>query len=64
MSLLVKITLAAALILSIVVPFGAFAMGEKTKGRYKTAFRHQCIPVLRYLDRIFRTDVLRQRIRC
>ena len=37
MSLLVKITLAAALILSIVVPFGAFAMGEKTKGRYKTA---------------------------
>ena len=37
MSLLVKITLAAALILSIGVPFGAFAMGEKTKGRYKTA---------------------------
>ena len=59
MSLLVKITLAAALILSIVVPFGAFAMGEKTN-----RFRHQCIPVLRYLDRIFRTDVLRQRIRC
>ena len=37
MSLLVKITLAVALILSIAVPFGAFAMGEKTKGRYKTA---------------------------
>jgi len=37
MSLLVKITLTIALILSIVVPFGAFAMGEKTKGRYKTA---------------------------
>ena len=37
MSLLVKITLAAALILSIAVPFGAFALGEKTKGRYKTA---------------------------
>ena len=37
MSLLVKITLAAALILSIVVPFGAFAFGEKTKGRYKKA---------------------------
>ncbi|MEY8355290.1 ATP synthase subunit C [Lachnospiraceae bacterium 54-53] len=37
MSVLVKITLAAALILSIVVPFGAFARGEKTKGRYKTA---------------------------
>lgn len=37
MNLLVKITLAAALILSIAVPFGAFAVGEKTRGRYKTA---------------------------
>ena len=37
MSTLVKITLAIALTLSIAVPFGAFAMGEKTKGRYKTA---------------------------
>ena len=37
MSLLVKITLTLALLLSIGVPFGAFAMGEKTKGRYKTA---------------------------
>ena len=37
MSLLVKITLSAALVLSIGVPFGAFAAGEKTKGRYKTA---------------------------
>ena len=37
MTLLVKITMAAALILSIVIPFGIFAAGEKTKGRYKTA---------------------------
>lgn len=37
MSLTVKIILAAALILSIAVPFGAFAAGEKTRGRYKTA---------------------------
>ena len=37
MSLLVKITLAIALILTIAVPFGAFAAGEKTKGRYKIA---------------------------
>ncbi|MEG0214914.1 MAG: ATP synthase subunit C [Hungatella sp.] len=37
MSLLVKITLVIALILSIAIPFGAFAMGEKTRGRYKTA---------------------------
>ena len=37
MSLTVKIVLAAALILRIAVPFGAFAAGEKTRGRYKTA---------------------------
>ena len=37
MTLLAKITLAVALILSIAIPFGAFAVGEKTKGRYKTA---------------------------
>lgn len=37
MSLLVKITLAAALLLSIAVPFGAYAMGEKSRGRYKKA---------------------------
>lgn len=33
--LLVKITLAAALILSIVIPFGAYAIGEKSRGHYK-----------------------------
>lgn len=37
MSLLVKITLSIALILSIAIPFGAFAAGEKTRGRYKRA---------------------------
>ena len=37
MTLTVKIVVAAALILSIAVPFGAFAAGEKTRGRYKTA---------------------------
>ena len=35
MSLLVKITLAVALILSIAVPFGAFAMGERQKAAIK-----------------------------
>lgn len=33
----VKLLLSLALILSIVIPFGAFAAGEKSKGRYKTA---------------------------
>lgn len=37
MTLLAKITLAAALLLSIAIPFGAFAAGKKTKGRYKKA---------------------------
>lgn len=37
MSLLVKGALSAALVLSIGVPFGAFAAGERTRGRYKTA---------------------------
>ncbi|MEF9940053.1 MAG: ATP synthase subunit C [Clostridium sp.] len=37
MSLTVKILLCVALVLSIVVPFGAFAAGEKTRGRYKVA---------------------------
>ena len=37
MTNLVKVTLAAALLLSIVVPFAAFISGERTKGRYKKA---------------------------
>ena len=37
MTITVKILLTIALIVSIAVPFGAFAAGEKTKGRYKKA---------------------------
>ena len=33
--LAMKITLAIALILSIVIPFGAYAIGEKSRGHYK-----------------------------
>ncbi len=35
MSMLVQITLVSALILSIIVPFGYFLLGEKKKSRYK-----------------------------
>ena len=35
MSLAVKITLVVALLLSIVIPFGAFLIGERNKGRLK-----------------------------
>lgn len=36
MTTLVQITLAAALILSIIIPFGSYLIGEKNRGRYKT----------------------------
>lgn len=35
--MLVKVLLSLALLLSIGLPFGVFAAGEKSKGRYKTA---------------------------
>ena len=33
--MIIKITLIIALLLSIVMPFGAYALGEKSRGRYK-----------------------------
>lgn len=33
--MIIKITIIIALLLSIVIPFGAYALGEKSKGRYK-----------------------------
>lgn len=33
--MIIKITLIIALLLSIVIPFGAYALGEKSRGRYK-----------------------------
>lgn len=49
MTILAKITLAIALLLSIGVPFGAFAAGKKTKGRYKTAL---CINALLFVGTV------------
>ena len=60
MSLLVKMTLSAALVLSIGVPFGAFAAGEKTKGRYKTALGVNVFLFLRDHDRSSSFHVLRK----
>ena len=37
MSLATKIIFIAALVLSIIIPFGYYLIGEKNKGRYKTA---------------------------
>ena len=36
MTLVIKLVLIAALILSIIIPFGYYLIGEKSKGRYKT----------------------------
>lgn len=37
MSALIKITIIVALVLSIIIPFGVFLIGERNKGRFKTA---------------------------
>ena len=42
MTAMIQITIAAALILSIIVPFGAFFLGEKNKKRYKTSLGINC----------------------
>ena len=39
---IIQITIAAALILSIILPFGAFFLGEKNKKRYKTSLVVNC----------------------
>lgn len=42
MSTLIEITVAAALILSILIPWGAFLLGEKNKKRYKKSLVANC----------------------
>ena len=37
MTVMTQIILAVALVLSIIVPFGYYLLGEKSRGRYKTA---------------------------
>ena len=39
---IIQITIAAALILSIILPFGAIFLGEKNKKRYKTSLGVNC----------------------
>ena len=39
---IIQITIAAALILSIILPFGAFFLGEKNRKRYKTSRGVNC----------------------
>jgi len=43
MTLLIKITLVAALLLSIILPFGAFLLGERSRGRYKATLGINCL---------------------
>ena len=37
MTVITQITIAIALVLSIILPFGYYLLGEKARGRYKTA---------------------------
>lgn len=42
MSMVVRVLLVAALILSIIVPFGAYFLGEKSRKRYKRSLAYNC----------------------
>ncbi|HIS26311.1 MAG TPA: ATPase [Candidatus Pullilachnospira intestinigallinarum] len=42
MSTIIEITVAAALILSIIIPWGAFLLGEKNRKRYKKSLAANC----------------------
>ena len=42
MTTIIEITVAAALILSIIVPWGAFLLGEKNRKRYKRSLAANC----------------------
>lgn len=42
MSMLVKVLLVAALVLSIVIPFGTYFLGERNRKRYKTSLTCNC----------------------
>ncbi|MDD3340476.1 MAG: ATP synthase subunit C [Lachnospiraceae bacterium] len=42
MTMTTKIVLVIALVLSIIIPFGAFLIGERNKGRFKTSLAVNC----------------------
>lgn len=42
MSTLVSVTLIIALVLSIIIPFGAYLIGERNRGRFKTSLAVNC----------------------
>ena len=42
MTTIIEITVAAALVLSIIVPWGAFLLGEKNRKRYKKSLAANC----------------------
>ena len=59
MNMIIQITTAIALILSIIVPFGCFFLGEKNKKRYKKSLIANCFMffgvLLRSYGRRYRT---------
>ena len=47
MTVITQITIAVALVLSIILPFGYYLIGEKNRGRYKTALGVNVLFLLR-----------------
>ena len=49
MTLAVKLLLIAALVLGIIIPFGTFLLGEKSKKRYKRGFPQRVVEVVHHV---------------
>ena len=67
MNMIIQITTAIALILSIIVPFGCFFLGEKNKKRYKKSLIANCfmffvyrLPALQLMVLLQVSDILAQ----
>ena len=63
MTVITQITIAVALVLSIILPFGYYLLGEKSRGRYKTALGVQRIFLLRNHACCHRRNIRRRSFR-
>ena len=59
MTLTTKLIFIAALILSIIIPFGYYLIGEKEPQKIQTCHRNQCLFLLRRICDRFDHDVRR-----
>ena len=59
MTLTTKLILIAALILSIIIPFGYYLIGERNRKKYKRSHRNECLFLLWRIRDYFHHDVCR-----